>query len=161
MDPTIKLNDLLYLNSEYKLPISKTLKQLINEGAVLNKTHFSGDYIPLYTVIRDGYDIELVKILKDAWWDYRYYYENTDDLPCCATGDVYIIKYTINILLNFLYGYSLKRDDVDKVKFLKKCAFLFDIKLLEDDTRRHKLIYSKARKYNDRKDKELNEYSCV
>jgi hypothetical protein len=149
MNPSEKLIDCLRLNYKHKLPVINTINKCIEEGAEFDKPFSIYLYIPLYYAIYHMCDINVIKLLKEYWWDPEYYYENVFEFD----NTVFVKKYYISDFLNLLYGSNNEQNN-----FIKECASLFGIEILEDDTARQKLMYSNIRKYDSKIDNHLNEH---
>ena len=152
MDPTSKLISCLYFYLyNNTLNIEKTIKECIEEGAVLHKEHKNEQYITLYIAMSFHCTLNVVKNLKDVWWDNSYFYEEADNCSCCD-NDVFIIKYYIDVFLNKLYDNELKHNinyTQNNIKKIKEYAELFNVILLDHSNERHKLIYSHSYKYHE------------
>jgi hypothetical protein len=157
MEPTEKLVRYLRLAGlSQTLDISNIIAECIADGAVLDKPFMLYDYTPYLYVPPIFYamyfqcPLNVVKQLKDAWWDDNYVYERevkvrTRTSCCSQDGDYITITYTVNTIINELYSYAIDEFPVRNVKTCERmCEYarLFgNMNIIVDDIARHNYIH--------------------
>lgn len=153
MDPTDKLNILLYISSpnqfrdKTNIDLSRVLidiEECINEGAVLDKESYSwyfksGRRVPILQALVLGCDYTIIELLKKYWWDNSYkfkYYHTCNNLKICPgfTGDgLSFLDCDISVFLHELYGNNEYRQ-------IKKYAEIFNVILIKNHKLRHNYL---------------------
>ena len=138
MDPTEKLYILIELSREAKNlnKVLEDIEKVIKDGAVLDKefynaVHQSVEYIPILFAIQLCCPVEIVKLLKQYWWNDKY---NVKILHTCSCNryDEMLINANIELFLNQRY------DDTKSIYFIY--ANIFNVTIYRDYDTRHNFL---------------------
>jgi hypothetical protein len=148
MEPTEKLVRYLRLAGlSQTLDISNIIAECIADGAVLNGRFRRIDDTdplkvpPIFYAMCYLCPLNIVKQLKDAWWDDNYFYiedKRVLNHTCCCINDADLVtvKYTPPKIMNELYSYAkydICNNNVNIINRTKEYTQLFGYADIHDD----------------------------